>query len=186
MENKSEGNQTELGAFQEKIEKSIFENPVTLSLCLCDLESCNLFNIVVWCRRRRRNRHRVRDPQSDCVADKTDSGVTNTFQMKMSTSVTAAKKLPGKGPCEQCDQICRNFATLATFKNSGNFLVSILYVGKFWTYFGRVICKLGELHIVVNGQILNKWCSGHLVTLLISYLPKHLSIRWNNLMLLKC
>ena len=66
----------------------------------------------------------------------------------------------------QCDQMWQNFATLAKFKNIWQIFLGlvILYLAKFWTYFG-IFLLIGQIFIAVNGHILKKQIS-ILVTLL--------------------
>ena len=55
--------------------------------------------------------------------------------------------------CNQCDPIWRIFATLVSFlKYSGNFWMAYLVWGNLWTFFGKIMCAIGQSFIVVNGQ----------------------------------
>ena len=65
----------------------------------------------------------------------------------------------------QCDQILRNFTTLAkVYMCLANFWRFISYLEKCWAYFVQICDIIGLIFIVANGQILAKY-SNHLVTL---------------------
>ena len=55
----------------------------------------------------------------------------------------------------QCDQIWRNFATLAKNWNSLSTVTGLIYyLAHFWAYFDKWIHAFGYIFIVVNGLIL--------------------------------
>ena len=74
----------------------------------------------------------------------------------------------------QCDQIRRNFTTLAKLKSLWQFFrVNLVFV-KILNQPSRKFYAFGQIFIVVNHQILNKYCS-YLVTLLSLSLPSSLA-----------
>ena len=80
-------------------------------------------------------------------------------------------------PSFQCDQIWQNFPTLAKFKKSlAISWLTILYLAKLWTYFGRYFILLGKFSLFL---LVKYWkiIKCHLVTLLPSFLRSYLQGR---------
>ena len=70
-----------------------------------------------------------------------------------------------KKHCYQCDQIWRNFATLAKCRNIGNIFKVHLVLGKVVNPLWHNLNAYGQIFITVNGQKVKKQ-SGYLVTLI--------------------
>ena len=94
-------------------------------------------------------------------------------------------------PKQQCDQIWRNFATLAKlYMSLPKFWQFISYLAKCWAYFCKIWYIIGLIFIVANGQILQNnltiWSHWTLLTfgpvcslLLLNLMPTNFSLkRW--------
>ena len=75
----------------------------------------------------------------------------------------------GSSKCsEQCDQISRNFTALATYWEIFGHILKVYFVfGKVGNTLWVNLYDLGQIFIVVNGQILKNQF-GHLVTLAVN------------------
>ena len=70
-----------------------------------------------------------------------------------------------------CDQICRNFATLAKFTSIWQIFDSLFLI---WQIAEPIICDIiGPIFIVANVQIL-KNISNHLVTLVVRFSTEYI------------